>query len=93
MGVLRDTAQRLKREFAVFRLALKHPRTPWLAKLLLGLAVGYVLLPFDLIPDFVPVIGHIDDLIIVPALVYLALKLIPDDVLAECRRKVNERHE
>lgn len=88
MGVLRETAQRLKRELAVYRLALKHPHTPWLAKLLLGLAVGYVLLPFDLIPDFIPVIGHVDDLILVPALVYLALKLIPDQVLAECRRKV-----
>jgi uncharacterized membrane protein YkvA (DUF1232 family) len=89
MGVLREIAQRLKREFAVYRVALKHPRTPWLAKLLLGLAVGYVLLPFDLIPDFIPVIGHVDDLVIVPLLVYLALKLIPDEVLADCRRKVN----
>lgn len=89
MGVLREIAQRIKREFAVYRVALKHPRTPWLAKLLLGLAVGYVLLPFDLIPDFIPVIGHADDLVIVPLLVYLALKLIPDEVLADCRRKVN----
>jgi uncharacterized membrane protein YkvA (DUF1232 family) len=89
MGVLREIAQRIKREFAVYRVALKHPRTPWLAKLLLGLAVGYVLLPFDLIPDFIPVIGHVDDLVIVPLLVYLALKLIPDEVLADCRRKVN----
>ena len=90
MGVLRDMAQRLKTEFAVYRLALKHPQTPWMAKMLLGLAVGYVLLPFDLIPDFIPVIGHLDDLVIVPGLVYLALKLIPDEVMAECRRKVAE---
>lgn len=89
MGVLREIAQRIKLEFAVYRVALKHPRTPWLAKLLLGLAVGYVLLPFDLIPDFIPVIGHVDDMVIVPLLVYLALKLIPDEVLADCRRKVN----
>lgn len=88
MGALRETAQRVKRELAVYRLALQHPRTPWLARLLLGLAVGYMLLPFDLIPDFIPVIGHVDDLILVPALVYLALKLIPEDVLADCRRKV-----
>jgi len=56
------------------------------------MAVGYVLLPFDLIPDFIPVIGPLDDLIIVPGLVYLALKLIPDEVMAECRRKVAETH-
>ena len=87
---LREIVRRLKTEFAVYRLALKHPQTPWLAKMLLGLAVGYVLLPFDLIPDFIPVIGHLDDLIIVPGLVYLALKLIPDEVMAECRRKVAE---
>lgn len=88
MGVLRDIAQRLKTEIAVYRLALKHPQTPVLAKVLLGLALGYMLLPFDLIPDFIPVIGHLDDLVIVPGLVYLALKLIPDEVMAECRRKV-----
>ncbi len=85
---LREIAQRLKSEFAVYRLALKHPQTPWAAKLLLGLAVGYVLLPFDLIPDFIPVIGHLDDLVIVPGLVFLALQLIPDDIMAECRRKI-----
>lgn len=88
MGVLRDIAQRLRTEISVYRLALKHPQTPVLAKVLLGLALGYVLLPFDLIPDFIPVIGHLDDLVIVPGLVYLALKLIPDEVMAECRRKV-----
>lgn len=88
MGVLRETARRLKTEFAVYRLALRHPRTPWLARVLLGLAVGYVLLPFDLIPDFIPVIGHLDDLVIVPALVWLALRLIPPGVIAECRLNI-----
>lgn len=90
MDRLRDIARRLKSEFAVYRLALKHPGTPWLAKILLGLAVGYVLLPFDLIPDFIPVIGHLDDLVIVPTLIYLALKMIPDNVMAECRQKASE---
>lgn len=87
MGLLRDTAHRIKQEFAAYRLALKHPDTPVLAKILLGLAVGYVLLPFDLIPDFIPVIGHLDDLVIVPALVILALKLIPAEVMADCRSR------
>lgn len=88
MGVLRETAQRLKTEFAVYRRVLAHPHTPWLARILLGLALGYVLLPFDLIPDFIPVIGHLDDLVIVPALVWLALRMIPPAVIAECRLNI-----
>ena len=85
---LRRAAQSLKQELSVYRLVYKDPRTPRLPKLLLGLAVGYALLPFDLIPDFIPVIGHVDDLIIVPGLVILALKLIPLEVVADCRRAV-----
>jgi uncharacterized membrane protein YkvA (DUF1232 family) len=81
---------RFKAELTVYRRVLRHPRTPLLAKVLLGLAVGYVLLPFDLIPDFIPVIGHLDDLVIVPALVALALWTIPHDVVSECRNMTNE---
>lgn len=55
--------------------------------MLLGLAIGYLLLPFDLIPDFIPVIGHLDDVIIVPGLIYLALKMIPNEIILECREK------
>ena len=54
------------------------------------MAIGYLLLPFDLVPDFIPVIGQLDDLLIVPGLIYLALKMIPDEVVAECHRKVAE---
>jgi len=54
------------------------------------MAIGYLLLPFDLIPDFIPVIGQLDDVVIVPGLIYLALKMIPNEVVAECRRKVTE---
>jgi len=93
MGLLRETAARLKTEFAVYQLVLKHPRTPLLPKMLLGLAVAYVLMPFDLIPDFIPVIGHLDDLVIVPALVILALKLIPREVMAECRQKIERSYD
>ncbi|MBN1943304.1 MAG: DUF1232 domain-containing protein [Phycisphaerae bacterium] len=84
----RAVAKLLKREVRVYRLVLKDPRTPWLARVLLGLAVGYVLLPFDLIPDFIPVLGHLDDVIIVPALVMLALRLIPKNVITENRMKL-----
>ena len=73
----------------MYRLVLKDSRTPRPAKLLLGLAIGYLLLPFDLIPDFIPVIGQLDDVIIVPALVILALRMIPKDVIEDCRAKAN----
>jgi len=85
---LKAAARAFKRELRVYQLVLRDPRTPKLAKILLGLAVGYVLLPFDLIPDFIPVIGHLDDVIIVPGLVFFALKLIPTEIVAECRLKV-----
>ena len=61
-----------------------------MAKFLLWLAIGYVLLPFDLIPDFIPVLGQLDDVLIVPGLIYLALKMIPQEVIAECRERVKQ---
>jgi uncharacterized membrane protein YkvA (DUF1232 family) len=76
-----------KREFRMCQLVLRDPRTPRVAKFLLGLAVGYVLLPFDLIPDFIPVLGCLDDVVIVPGLVWLALKLTPDEIVAEYRQE------
>ena len=79
----------LKKELEVYRLVLKHPETPWMAKLLLGLAVGYLLLPFDLIPDFIPIIGQLDDVVIIPALFYLALKLTPQEIIQQCRAQVS----
>ena len=87
-------ARAFKREFVVYRCALRHPATPWLAKVLLGLAVGYALLPFDLIPDFLPIIGQLDDLIVVPGLIWLALRLIPAAVMGECRARTTgfEKH-
>jgi len=85
---LKAVAATLKLELQVYRLVQRHPRTPRLAKLLLGLAIGYALMPFDLIPDFIPVVGHLDDAIIIPCLVILALKVIPKDVVEECRFEV-----
>ena len=60
-----------------------------MAKIMLALAVGYLLLPFDLIPDFIPIIGHLDDAVIVPALVVIAVKMIPREVLDEARLKAD----
>lgn len=86
---LKSLGRQLKREFAVYRLVLKHPQTPWVAKLFLGLAVGYLLLPFDLIPDFIPVLGQLDDIVIIPVLLYLALLFIPQWIIQSCREQVN----
>ena len=85
----KSIARKLKNEIRVYHLVLKDPRTPKPAKFLLWIAVGYALMPFDIIPDFIPVIGQLDDLIIVPALVIIALKLVPKNVIANCRAKVN----
>ena len=85
---LKSFSKQLKQELAIYRLVLKHPKTPWLAKLFLGLAIAYLLLPFDLIPDFIPVLGQLDDIIIIPVLVYLALLFIPKTIIQECRDQV-----
>ena len=77
---------KFKREFQLYRSILADPRTPKLAKILLGLAVAYAITPVDFIPDFIPVLGHLDDAIIVPVLVYLALKTIPPSLLKEHRQ-------
>jgi len=84
---LKSIGRRFKQELRVYQLVLQDPRTPKLAKWLLGLAVGYALLSFDLIPDFIPVLGHLDDMIVIPALVFLAVKLIPPSVVADCRNR------
>ena len=78
---------KLKTEFAFYQRLQKHPQTPKLAKALLWLAIGYVLMPFDLIPDFLPVIGQLDELVIIPLLLYFALRLTPQQIKASCRNE------
>lgn len=87
--MLKSKVRNLRNELKVYQLVLKDNRTPKLAKFLLWLAIGYALLPFDIIPDFIPVIGHLDDIIIVFFLVFVALSMIPKDVLEDCRLRVN----
>ena len=70
--------------------AMLHPRVPWYAKVLAFAVAGYALSPIDLIPDFIPVFGYVDDLIIVPLGVWLVLSLIPDEVIAEYRAIASE---
>ena len=77
-------AREVKRNLALYRKVLRHPRTPRRSRWLLAAALGYLALPFDLIPDFLPVIGHVDDVVIIPLLVYLAMRAVPPDVVQEC---------
>jgi uncharacterized membrane protein YkvA (DUF1232 family) len=85
---LKEFARAFKKELKVYRLILNDPNTPITAKIFLSLAVGYVVMPFDLIPDFIPVLGQLDDLIIVPGLVWIALKFTPRAVVLKCRQQV-----
>jgi len=84
---LKSLTKHLKQEFEVYRIVLKHPQTPFPAKICLWLAIGYLLLPFDLIPDFIPVLGQLDDVIIIPFLLYIALLFIPKELIQSCREQ------
>ena len=75
---LKERAQRLKSDIPAVFIALKDRETPWYAKLLATITVGYALSPIDLIPDFIPVLGYLDDFIVLPALVALTIRLIPE---------------
>ncbi len=82
---LKEKAQKLKTDVPAVFLALRKKETPILAKIFAGLTVAYALSPIDLIPDFIPVLGYLDDVIILPGLVALTIKLIPTDTFEECR--------
>ncbi len=83
-------ALELKTEVYALYLAYKDPRTPWYAKVFTALVVGYAFSPIDLIPDFIPVLGYLDDLVLVPLGVWVAMKMIPRQVMAESRAKAKE---
>ena len=89
--MIKDWARQLKTNLAVIRCAYANARTPWYAKAIAVAVVAYAVSPIDLIPDFIPILGYLDDLVIVPLGIALALKLIPGEVLASCRRKVRRR--
>jgi uncharacterized membrane protein YkvA (DUF1232 family) len=82
---LRDWARAVKQDVVALHLAARDPRTPWYAKALAIAVAGYALSPIDLIPDFIPVIGYLDDLIVVPLGIWGVARLVPADVMAECR--------
>ena len=85
---LKSRARALKNEALAVYLAAKDPRTPWYAKAVAFLTTAYAFSPIDLIPDFIPILGYLDDLFIVPAGIALAIRLIPVEVLAEARETV-----
>src|SRR4051794_470568 len=88
MQHLKLKAKQLKQEAQVLAVAYSDKRTPATAKILIAITVGYLLSPIDLIPDFIPVLGMLDDLIIVPLLIMLSLKIIPPVVLADAKATV-----
>ena len=87
----RERAKLLKRELFALLLAYRDPRTPWYARLLIVCLLAYAFSPLDLIPDFIPVLGYLDDLILLPLGILLAIKLIPPEVMAESRARVESQ--
>jgi uncharacterized membrane protein YkvA (DUF1232 family) len=85
IGKIRQWARQLKRDVHAVYLAARDPRVPWYAKALALFVAGYALSPIDFIPDFIPVLGYLDDVVIVPLGILAVVKLIPADVMAEHR--------
>jgi uncharacterized membrane protein YkvA (DUF1232 family) len=90
MGRLSTWAKVLKRDVITLWFALRHPQTPWYARGFAGVVTAYALSPIDLIPDFIPILGYLDDLIIVPAGVWLLLRMVPNQVLIDSRAQADQ---
>lgn len=86
----REAARRLKRELRAIYLAYRDPRVPWYARLFAGVVVAYAFSPIDLIPDPIPVLGYLDDLVLIPVGIALALRMIPPEVMHECRERARQ---
>jgi len=87
---LKQRARALKAEVLALYLAARHPRTPWYAKAFLAAIVAYALSPIDLIPDFIPVLGFVDEIVLLPFAIVLAVKMVPAEVMAECRERASQ---
>ncbi len=88
--IFKTKAKKLKLEIKALYLVYKRPDVPWYKKLFIILIVGYALSPIDLIPDFIPILGYLDDLVLIPLGVILAIKLIPSDIMKECREQAED---
>lgn len=86
---LKSWAKRIKRDGVTLWFAGNHPATPWYAKALGVFVVAYALSPIDLIPDCVPVLGYVDDVLLLPGLIWLTIRLLPPEVLADCRNQAD----
>ena len=87
---LKGWAKHIKRDGVTLWFALKNPSMPWYAKALALFVVAYALSPIDLIPDFIPIFGYVDDVLLLPGLIWITIKLLPPDVLAECRSQADD---
>ena len=90
LDAIRQWARSIKQDAVMLWFACRDPRTPWLPKIICMLAVAYALSPIDLIPDFIPVLGYLDDAILLPAMIWLAVKLLPAEVVSDCRAQAAE---
>ena len=90
IGAWKQRAERLKSETYALYLAYRHPRTPWYAKVFAALVVGYVFSPIDPIPDWIPGVGLLDEMVVVPIGVLITAKMIPGQVMEECQEKARE---
>ena len=86
----RERARQLKTEMVALSLAVRHPGTPWYARVLVAGAVAYAVTPVDFFPDVVPILGFVDDLVFIPLALALAVKFVPEAVLADCRGRAQE---
>ena len=87
---LRAVARRIKRDGVTLWFACRDPRTPWWIKALAGLVVAYALSPIDLVPDFIPVLGYLEDVVLLPGLIWLVVRLMPEAVRADCRARAED---
>jgi uncharacterized membrane protein YkvA (DUF1232 family) len=87
LAIWKARARQLQAEVYALYLAYRDPRVPWYAKVLAACVVGYAFSPIDLIPDFIPVLGYLDDLVLIPLGIALTLRLIPPEVMVECRER------
>lgn len=90
LEVGRVWARRIKRDAMTLWFAKSHPHTPWHAKALGLFVVAYALSPIDLIPDFIPILGYVDDVILLPALIWMTVRMLPAEVILECRQQADD---
>jgi len=88
--VIRNWAREVKRDGVALWFAARHPHTPWAPKAICVFVVAYALSPIDLIPDFIPVLGYVDDALLLPGLIWLAVRLIPEPVMVDCRGQATD---